>query len=118
MPKVPACPYGAVARLAEWLKFHAKTPRERWTGIAILVGICTLLSAITFSFWIDWRVFREGSSLAIALSAAFLLACLWTHAAAVVPEKFKAVHFSRAPGGEPTAEFTRRLQEMFAAKPR
>jgi hypothetical protein len=39
-------------------------------------------------------------------------------AAAIVPEKFKAVHFSRAPGGEPTAEFTRRLQEMFAAKPR
>lgn len=69
-----ACPYGAVARLAEWLKFHAKTPRERRIGLAWLVGICTLLSAITFSFWIDWRVFRDGSSLAIALSGGFLLA--------------------------------------------
>ncbi|MDQ5980717.1 MAG: hypothetical protein QG602_3694 [Verrucomicrobiota bacterium] len=31
---------------------------------------------------------------------------------AVVPEKFKAVHFSRVPGGEPPPEFVRRLQEF------
>ena len=36
-----------------------------------------------------------------------------TEAAAIVPEKFKTVHFSRLPAGEPTAEFTRRLQELF-----
>ena len=39
-------------------------------------------------------------------------------AASIVPEKFKAVHFSRLPGGEPPSEFTRRLQELGAAKPR
>ena len=41
-----------------------------------------------------------------------------TEAAAIAPEKFKAVHFSRAPGGEPPPEFTRRLQELTAARPR
>lgn len=37
-------------------------------------------------------------------------------AGAVVPEKFKARHFSRLPGGEPTPEFTRRVQELFSAR--
>ena len=41
-----------------------------------------------------------------------------TEADAVVPEKFKAVHFSRLPGGEVTPDFARRLAELFAAKPR
>jgi len=36
-------------------------------------------------------------------------------ASAVAPEKFKAVHFSRLPGGEPTPEFSRRLRELFDA---
>ncbi len=31
---------------------------------------------------------------------------------AIVPEKFKAVHFARLPGGEPPLEFIRRLQEL------
>ena len=39
-------------------------------------------------------------------------------AAAIVPEKFKAVHFSRAPGGEPAPEFVARLRELLATKPR
>ena len=37
---------------------------------------------------------------------------------AVAPEKFKAIHFSRLPGGEPTPDFTRRLQELSAVRPR
>jgi hypothetical protein len=41
-----------------------------------------------------------------------------TEADAVAPEKFKAVHFSRLPGGEPPPDFARRLHELFAAKPR
>ncbi|HVT73878.1 MAG TPA: toll/interleukin-1 receptor domain-containing protein [Lacunisphaera sp.] len=41
-----------------------------------------------------------------------------TEADAIAPEKFKAVHFSRLPGGEPTPEFIRRLQELTATKPR
>jgi hypothetical protein len=35
-----------------------------------------------------------------------------TEADAIVPEKFKAVHFTRVPGGEPSAEFVQRLQEF------
>jgi len=41
-----------------------------------------------------------------------------TEADAIAPEKFKAVHFSRLSGGDPTPEFTRRLQELCTAKPR
>jgi hypothetical protein len=41
-----------------------------------------------------------------------------TEADAIVPEKFKAVHFSRLPGGEPSPEFSRRLQDFFAGKTR
>lgn len=39
-----------------------------------------------------------------------------TEADAIVPEKFKAVHFTRLPGGEVPAEFARRLQELTAAR--
>jgi hypothetical protein len=39
-----------------------------------------------------------------------------TEADAVVPEKFKAVHFSRLPGGEPPPEFVARLQQFFNAR--
>ncbi len=37
-------------------------------------------------------------------------------AAAIAPEKFKAMHFARLPGGEPTPEFVRHLQELFHAR--
>jgi len=37
---------------------------------------------------------------------------------AIVPEKFKAVHFTRVPGGEPPPEFVQRVQEFFASKSR
>ena len=39
-----------------------------------------------------------------------------SEADAITPEKFKAVHFARLPGGEPPPEFTRRLQEFFNAR--
>lgn len=35
---------------------------------------------------------------------------------AIVPEKFKAVHFTRTPGGEPPPEFVARLKEFFNAR--
>ena len=41
-----------------------------------------------------------------------------TEADAVVPEKFKSVHFTRLAGGEVTPEFARRIQELTAAKAR
>ena len=67
------CPYGAVARFGEWLRFRAKTRRDRIVGAAVLFTTCSVLAAITFSYWVDWRVFAHGSALAISLSAAFLL---------------------------------------------
>ena len=52
----------------------------------------------------------------IAEGAVFILpVCIdaTTEADALVPEKFKALHFTRMPGGEPPPEFARRLQELF-----
>ncbi|MFO1449644.1 MAG: toll/interleukin-1 receptor domain-containing protein [Opitutaceae bacterium] len=37
---------------------------------------------------------------------------------ALVPERFTAVHFTRLPGGEVSPEFSRRLKELIAARPR
>jgi hypothetical protein len=37
-------------------------------------------------------------------------------AEAQVPEKFKAVHFTRMPGGEVSPEFARRLQDLLSAR--
>jgi len=39
-----------------------------------------------------------------------------TEADALVPEKFKAVHISRLPDGEPAPEFIRRLQELSSGR--
>jgi len=55
----------------------------------------------------------------IAEGGVFILpVCLdaTTEADAIVPEKFKAVHFTRLPGGEVPAEFARRIQELTAAR--
>jgi len=55
----------------------------------------------------------------IAEGAVFMLpVCIdaTSEADAIVPEKFKAVHITRLAGGEVTAEFARRLQELTAAK--
>jgi hypothetical protein len=39
-----------------------------------------------------------------------------TEADAIAPEKFKAMHFARLTAGEPTEEFTHRLQQLFDAR--
>jgi hypothetical protein len=39
-------------------------------------------------------------------------------AAATVPDKFKAVHFTHVPGGEVDANFVRRLQDFMTARQR
>ncbi|MBI5691394.1 MAG: toll/interleukin-1 receptor domain-containing protein [Verrucomicrobia bacterium] len=57
----------------------------------------------------------------IAEGAVFILpVCIdgTTEAEALVPEKFKAVHFSRLPGGTVTPEFARRLAELFGSRVR
>jgi hypothetical protein len=35
---------------------------------------------------------------------------------AIVPDKFKSEHITRLPGGEPSPEFIRRLQELVAVR--
>ena len=35
---------------------------------------------------------------------------------AIVPEKFKGVHFTRLSGGEPGPEFVQRMQELLAQR--
>jgi len=66
------CPYGALARIQEWLRFGAKTRAEKVRGKLTLLFVVVLLSSIVFSYFVDWRVFVEGSALAVALSGAFL----------------------------------------------
>ena len=68
----------------------------------------------------EWS-YAVDRSRSIAEGAVFILpVCIdgTTEADAFVPEKFKAVHFTRLPGGDVTADFTRRLQEITAAKAR
>jgi len=65
------CPYGSLARLAEWLRFRGRTRAGRIAGVAVLGLSCVLLAAIVFVFWVDVRVFAHGSPFAIAASAAF-----------------------------------------------
>jgi hypothetical protein len=62
----------------------------------------------------EWN-YAVDRSLNIAEGAVFILpACIddTPEAAALVPEKFRALHMSRLPAGEPTPEFLRRLQEL------
>jgi polyferredoxin len=66
------CPYGAVARFADWLRLRAKSRARRFGASAALLGVCAAMCAVAFSFWVDWRVFAAGSSLAVAIAALFL----------------------------------------------
>ena len=66
------CPYGALARFREWFRFHGKTRAQRLAGHLTVLGVSLLLCAITFSFWVDWHVFLEGSARAKAISGGVL----------------------------------------------
>lgn len=68
------CPYGAVARFADWLRLRSKSRAQRLGSGAALFALCAGMCAITFNFWVDWRVFADGSSLAISISALFFAA--------------------------------------------
>ncbi len=65
-----------------------------------------------WSYAVDrWRNIAEG--------AVFVLpVCVdaTTEADAIVPEKFKAVHFTRLPGGDVNPDFARRLHDLFNAR--
>ena len=66
----------------------------------------------------EWS-YAVDRSLNIAEGAVFILpVCIddTPEATALVPQKFKSLHISRLPGGEPSPEFVRRLQELFSAR--
>ncbi len=67
-----ACPYGAMTRLREWIRFRSKDPLPRLMAEVVLFTACALLGAVVFSFWVHWDVFMEGSSLARLLATVFL----------------------------------------------
>lgn len=69
-----ACPIGSLSRLAEWFQWRQRRTWRRVLGQATVLALCLTLAAIIFGFWVDWRVFRDGSPRASALSAGFLLA--------------------------------------------
>ncbi len=66
------CPVGSLSRISEWIRWKDRKLGAKLWRISLLFLLSSLLAAITFSFWVDWRVFVEGSTLAISLSGAFL----------------------------------------------
>ena len=66
------CPVGSLARFAEWARFRTRKGQRQFLAPLFVLLVCALMAAITFSFWVDWRVFADGSALAIALSSLFL----------------------------------------------
>jgi polyferredoxin len=58
------CPIGTLARLVEWARFRGRRGNVHWRGPSVALTVCVVLAAVTFSFWVDWGVFREGSAFA------------------------------------------------------
>ncbi|MCB9915654.1 MAG: 4Fe-4S binding protein [Planctomycetes bacterium] len=67
------CPHGALSRFAEYTRYFGKHAGHRFAGEAVIFVVCMLLGAVTFNFWVDWRVFTQGSLVAKLLSGGFLL---------------------------------------------
>lgn len=66
----------------------------------------------------EWS-YAVNRSLNIAEGGVFILpVCIddTPEAEALVPDKFKALHITRMPGGEPTPEFLRRLKDLFSGR--
>ena len=66
------CPIGNLNRLSEWFRWKSRKKGGRIFGRLVVFLACFLLAAITFSFWVDWRVFSRGSTAAMILAGAFL----------------------------------------------
>ena len=66
----------------------------------------------------EWN-YAVDRSLSIAEGGVFILpVCIdeTPEAGALVPDKFRALHITRMPGGEPTPEFLRRLKDLFSGR--
>ena len=69
------CPVGAFARMGEALRFPRKgqSQLQRLRHILLLGAGALTIAGIVFAFWVDPRVFLEGSAGARAGATAFLL---------------------------------------------
>jgi polyferredoxin len=67
------CPVGNLARLAEWFQWRGRRGWRRVSGLASSALASGLLAAIAFSFWVDWRVFSQGSHGARLAAGTFLV---------------------------------------------
>jgi hypothetical protein len=66
----------------------------------------------------EWN-YAVDRSLSIAEGGVFILpVCIddTPEATALVPDKFRALHITRMPDGEPTPEFLRRLKDLFSGR--
>ncbi len=66
----------------------------------------------------EWS-YAVDRSLSIAEGGVFILpVCIddTPEASALVPDKFRALHITRMPDGEPTPEFLRRLKDLFSGR--
>lgn len=67
------CPVGSLSRLGEWARFTERRAAHRIVAPIVIFVASLVMTAITFSFWVNWRVFQDGSSLAMGISALFLV---------------------------------------------
>jgi len=66
------CPVGSLSRLIEWARFTDRKGHHRVLGPSVALVSSAVLAFITFAFWVDPRVFLEGSSTARGVSAVLL----------------------------------------------
>lgn len=68
------CPVGSLSRLGEWARFTERKAAHRFVAPLVIFLASLAMTAITFSFWVSWRVFSSGTPLAMGLSASVLIA--------------------------------------------
>jgi polyferredoxin len=55
------CPVGSLARIGEWARYHRRNGKRQYLAPATVLVVCLILSGIFTAFWVDPRVFVEGS---------------------------------------------------------
>lgn len=66
------CPVGSLSRLGERARFRREDGAPQLVAPLLVFAVCVLLGTIVFNFWVDWGVWREGSTLARLLAGGFL----------------------------------------------
>lgn len=66
------CPVGSLSRLIEWARYTERKGRHKILGPSVALLSSAVLCFIVFAFWIDPRVFVEGSPTARTVSGVLL----------------------------------------------